>query len=164
MTIWNILRTFGIFYDHLVHFVVFIWYILLCSFGTFFPVWVSCTEKNLATLFLTAKAMCTLSYSQIRPRNSPMGKRVFRFFRQRNAVRPKCPLVLANFYFIVILFTNIYIIMRILDMSFYIYTYVHIILELCKSTKCLVQHLTPNCISVARPQKRNKQTKAAVSH
>jgi hypothetical protein len=26
MTIWNILRTFGIFYDHLVHFVL-IWYI-----------------------------------------------------------------------------------------------------------------------------------------
>jgi hypothetical protein len=26
MAIWNILRTFGIFYDHLVHF-VFIWYI-----------------------------------------------------------------------------------------------------------------------------------------
>jgi hypothetical protein len=36
--IWNILR---IFYDHLVHF-VFIWYI--------FPVLVSCTSKNLATL------------------------------------------------------------------------------------------------------------------
>jgi hypothetical protein len=27
MVIWNILRTFGIFHDHLVHF-VFIWYIL----------------------------------------------------------------------------------------------------------------------------------------
>jgi hypothetical protein len=34
--IWNILQTFGIFYIHLVH---------LCSFGTFFPVWVSCTKK-----------------------------------------------------------------------------------------------------------------------
>jgi hypothetical protein len=51
MTIWSILRTFGIFYDHLVHF-VFIWYIL-CSFGTFFPLWVSCTKKNLAALFPT---------------------------------------------------------------------------------------------------------------
>jgi hypothetical protein len=36
--IWKILRTFGIFYDYLVHF-VFIKYIL-----------VSCTKKNLATL------------------------------------------------------------------------------------------------------------------
>jgi hypothetical protein len=41
MAIWNILRIFEIFYDHLVHF-VFIWYI--------FPVWVSCNKKNLATL------------------------------------------------------------------------------------------------------------------
>jgi hypothetical protein len=41
MAIWNILWRFGIFYDHLVHF-VFIWYI--------FPVLVSCAEKNLATL------------------------------------------------------------------------------------------------------------------
>jgi hypothetical protein len=41
MAIWNILRTFGIFYDHLVQFVF---------IGTFFPVLVSCTEKNLATL------------------------------------------------------------------------------------------------------------------
>jgi hypothetical protein len=40
MSIANILQTFEIFYDHLVHF-VFIWYI--------FPVWVSCTKKNLAT-------------------------------------------------------------------------------------------------------------------
>jgi hypothetical protein len=36
--IWNIIRTFRIFYDHLVH---------LCSFGT---ILVSCTKKNLATL------------------------------------------------------------------------------------------------------------------
>jgi hypothetical protein len=42
---WNILQTFGIFYDHLVH---------LCSFGTFFPVLVSCTKKNLATLLQSA--------------------------------------------------------------------------------------------------------------
>jgi hypothetical protein len=39
--IWNILLTFGIFYDYLVHF-VFLWYI--------FPDLVSCTEKNLAAL------------------------------------------------------------------------------------------------------------------
>jgi hypothetical protein len=41
MAIGNILQRFGILYDHLVHF-VFIWYI--------FPVLVSCTMKNLATL------------------------------------------------------------------------------------------------------------------
>jgi hypothetical protein len=41
MAIWNILMTLGIFYNHLVHF-MFIWYI--------FPVLVSCTKKNLATL------------------------------------------------------------------------------------------------------------------
>jgi hypothetical protein len=46
--IWNILLLFGIFYDHSVHF-VFIWY--------FFPVLVSCTEKNLATLNWTIKLM-----------------------------------------------------------------------------------------------------------
>jgi hypothetical protein len=45
MAIWNILRTSWIFYDHLVHFVF-----VLCSFGTIFPVLISCTEKNLATL------------------------------------------------------------------------------------------------------------------
>jgi hypothetical protein len=51
MTIWSILQSFGIFYDHLVHF-VFMWYI--------FPVLVSCTKENLATLF--AKIICiTLS-------------------------------------------------------------------------------------------------------
>jgi hypothetical protein len=38
---WNILLTFGKFYDHLVHFVL-IWYI--------FPVLVSHTKKNMATL------------------------------------------------------------------------------------------------------------------
>jgi hypothetical protein len=42
MAIWNILQTFGVFYDHLVVHFVFIWYI--------FPVLVSCTKKNLATL------------------------------------------------------------------------------------------------------------------
>jgi hypothetical protein len=34
MAIWNILRTFGIFYDHLVHF-VFIWYIF-SGFGNIY--------------------------------------------------------------------------------------------------------------------------------
>jgi hypothetical protein len=48
ITIWYILCSFGTFCVHLVHF-VFIWYILY-SFGTFFPVLVSCTKKNLATL------------------------------------------------------------------------------------------------------------------
>jgi hypothetical protein len=41
MAIWNILWTFWIFHDHLVHF-VFVWYI--------FTVWVSCNKRNLATL------------------------------------------------------------------------------------------------------------------
>jgi hypothetical protein len=41
MAIWNILQTFGIFYDHLVYF-EFIWSI--------FPLLVSCNKKNLATL------------------------------------------------------------------------------------------------------------------
>jgi hypothetical protein len=45
MTIWNILWRFGIFYDHLVHF-IFIWYI--------FQVLVTCTKKNLATLLSKA--------------------------------------------------------------------------------------------------------------
>jgi hypothetical protein len=44
MTIWNILRAFRIFYNHLVHF-MFIWYII--------PVGVLSTKKNLATLFKT---------------------------------------------------------------------------------------------------------------
>jgi hypothetical protein len=41
MPIWNILLTFVMLNDRLVHF-VFFWY--------FFPVLVSCTKKNLATL------------------------------------------------------------------------------------------------------------------
>jgi hypothetical protein len=41
MVIWNILRTFGKFYDHWVQLVM-IWHI--------FPVLVSRTKKNLATL------------------------------------------------------------------------------------------------------------------
>jgi hypothetical protein len=48
---WKMLiyfKLFGIFYRHLGYFVT-IWYIL-CSFGTFFPVWVIIEEKNPATL------------------------------------------------------------------------------------------------------------------
>jgi hypothetical protein len=41
MTIWSILRPLKIFYGHLVHFLL-IWYI--------FPILVSCTKNNLATL------------------------------------------------------------------------------------------------------------------
>jgi hypothetical protein len=44
MAIWNILRTFGIFYDSLVHF-LFIWYIF-SGFGF-------TQQKNLATLVTT---------------------------------------------------------------------------------------------------------------
>jgi hypothetical protein len=43
-----ILWPFGIFYRHLGYFMT-IWY-FSCSFGTFFPVWVIFTQKNLATL------------------------------------------------------------------------------------------------------------------
>jgi hypothetical protein len=46
MPIWNIFQTFGIFYNHLAHF-VFIRYI--------FPVLVLCTKKNLATLDLNLR-------------------------------------------------------------------------------------------------------------
>jgi uncharacterized membrane protein (DUF106 family) len=44
-----ILWPFGIFYRHLGYFMT-IWYIL-CSFGTFSQVLVSCPKKNLAILF-----------------------------------------------------------------------------------------------------------------
>jgi hypothetical protein len=43
-----ILWPFGIFFEHLGYFMT-IWHIV-CSFVTFFPVLVSCTKKNLATL------------------------------------------------------------------------------------------------------------------
>jgi hypothetical protein len=46
MAILEYFQTFGIFYDHWVHF-VFIWYI--------FPVWVIFTKKNLATLGIPLK-------------------------------------------------------------------------------------------------------------
>jgi hypothetical protein len=45
MDTWSILRSFDIFYGHLVQFVE-IWYI--------FPVFVFCIKKNLATLLLNA--------------------------------------------------------------------------------------------------------------
>jgi hypothetical protein len=48
---WYILWPLGLFYGPLVYFVT-IWYILLL-FGTFFPVLVCCTNKNLATLAQT---------------------------------------------------------------------------------------------------------------
>jgi hypothetical protein len=53
MATWNILWTFGVFYDLLVHFVS-IWYI--------FPVLVSCTKKNLATL-VRLTVLCLLAKS-----------------------------------------------------------------------------------------------------
>jgi hypothetical protein len=45
---WYIFWPFEIFYRHLGYFMT-LWYIL-CSFGTFYPVSVSSTTKNLATL------------------------------------------------------------------------------------------------------------------
>jgi hypothetical protein len=49
--ILSILRPNGIFYGHLVHFVV---------FGIFLPVWACCTEKNLATLPATSRKKLTV--------------------------------------------------------------------------------------------------------
>jgi hypothetical protein len=49
IAIWNILLTFGIFYDHFV-LLVFIWYI--------FPVLVSWTKKNLAALLPGRRWSC----------------------------------------------------------------------------------------------------------
>jgi hypothetical protein len=55
MVIWNILQTFGISYDHLLPF-VFIWYI--------FPVLVSCTKNNLATLiWMSTKDSSSATYN-----------------------------------------------------------------------------------------------------
>jgi hypothetical protein len=45
---WYILWPFGLFYRHWKYFMA-IWYILW-SFGILLPVWVFCTNKNLATL------------------------------------------------------------------------------------------------------------------
>jgi hypothetical protein len=49
---------FGIFYEHL-EFLMPLWYIL-CSFGILYPVWVSCTEKNLATRIRSQSYDCEL--------------------------------------------------------------------------------------------------------
>jgi hypothetical protein len=57
MAIWKILWTCGIFYDHLAH-CVFIWYIFLVS--------VSCTNKNLATLWQNAKRVQTSQHDSSR--------------------------------------------------------------------------------------------------
>jgi hypothetical protein len=63
IAVWNICQTFGIFFDHLVHF-VFIWYI--------FPVLASCTKKNLATLICNiAKNVLFLSICSHRAFHSP---------------------------------------------------------------------------------------------
>jgi hypothetical protein len=43
MAVWNILRTFGIFFEHLVH-------LHTAHLVHFIPVLVSCTKKDLATL------------------------------------------------------------------------------------------------------------------
>jgi hypothetical protein len=48
MDIWNILWTLVKFYDLFVQFVETLY--ILCSFGTFFPVLVSRTKKDLAAL------------------------------------------------------------------------------------------------------------------
>jgi hypothetical protein len=50
MAICSILKPFGIFYSHLVYFMV-IWYI--------FAVLVSCSKKNLATLLVTIPLPCS---------------------------------------------------------------------------------------------------------
>jgi hypothetical protein len=68
VAVGNILHTIGIFYDHLVQFVI-IRYV-----GTFFPVLVSCTKKNLATLVPSLQLLellyCRFNnlYSIIRPK------------------------------------------------------------------------------------------------
>jgi hypothetical protein len=61
--IWNILWRLGIVYDHLVHFVF-----ILYSF--IFPVLVSCTKKNLATLFGIEKKSDTQK-NQVGPKWRP---------------------------------------------------------------------------------------------
>jgi hypothetical protein len=57
MTIWYILRPFGIFCGHLGYFMV-IWYI-------FHPVLVCCTKKNLATLLTTTPALRAVVKSEV---------------------------------------------------------------------------------------------------
>jgi hypothetical protein len=57
---WYFLRPLCLFYGQIVYFMA-IWYIMW-SFGIFFPVWVYCTEKNLATLI----SMSTCLYQKLR--------------------------------------------------------------------------------------------------
>jgi hypothetical protein len=62
---WSILQPVGIFYDHLVYFMI-IWYILW-SYGIFFLILVCCSKKNLATLRETEFPLmsCQQSWSQL---------------------------------------------------------------------------------------------------
>jgi hypothetical protein len=55
--------SFGLFYGHLGYFMT-IWYIL-CSFGAYFLVLVSCTKKNLATLFEAGNGVLFVSLNLI---------------------------------------------------------------------------------------------------
>jgi hypothetical protein len=57
-----ILWPFGIFYGDLGYFVTILY--ILCSFGTFFPVLVSCTKNNLATLVRRGKNLVPASHSR----------------------------------------------------------------------------------------------------
>jgi hypothetical protein len=57
MSVWNILWTFGIFYDHLVHFVL----TFCVNLVHFFPVLVLCTKKNLATMTSISKLMANVN-------------------------------------------------------------------------------------------------------
>jgi hypothetical protein len=61
VAIWSILWPFGLFCGHLVYFMV-IWY--------FFPVWVSCIKKNLATL--TESANSTFQKKTLSEKTSPL--------------------------------------------------------------------------------------------
>jgi hypothetical protein len=56
MALLDILLRFGIFYDNVLHF-VFIWYIFL--------ILVSCTKKNLATLFLNVSGWIDYSINRL---------------------------------------------------------------------------------------------------
>jgi hypothetical protein len=84
MAIWNILRTFGTFYDHLVHF-VFVWYI--------FPVLVSWTNKNLATLAMIRDGRNKLRIQNVNSKQIANSKCTFQhakkipFFTLRKFVR-----------------------------------------------------------------------------
>jgi hypothetical protein len=64
---WYILLPFGLFYGHWKYFMS-IWF-TLWSFGTFLPVLVFCTKKNLATLFQKATTW-VVRLVQIKPSES----------------------------------------------------------------------------------------------